>query len=254
MGPCRHSLVSTNPNWRLCQVIPHFCWCILCYPSSQSSWIICTWICLEIKVEFPALVWFLCLSLIVFVSWTWLRAARIRCLTSSASTKDRVWEPVSRKRHVDWERRNLLPCSPLFVKPRADIEGRKLFPRREEIWQSRRVKHHQLVWIQYALFLNKENCFCQSFLLLFITSECVYFDSFLFTLFFFPVVYQKYGPIWRQWITLCFPWPFQSGVTTAAGGALKKCQLAIKVSQTSIMSSSYESLGTAQNGAIMSIV
>ena len=126
---------------------------------------------------------------------------------------------------------------------------------KKEIWQSQRVPHHQLVWTQYASFSSKENCFCQSFQLLFITSKGVCFDSFLFTLsLFFPVVYQKYGPIWRQCITWCFPWPFQSGVTTAIRGALKKCQLAIKVSQTSIMSSFYESLGAAQNGAIMSIV
>lgn len=68
------------------------------------------------------------------------------------------------------------------------------------------------------------------------------------------MVDQKYGPIWRECTTWCISWPFQSGVTTAVGGALKKCQLAIKVPQTSIMSSSYESLGTAQNWAIMSTV
>lgn len=72
--------------------------------------------------------------------------------------------------------------------------------------------------------------------------------------FFFLAVYQKYGPIWRQCTTWCVSWPFQSEVTTAVGGALKKCQLAIKVPQTSIMSPSYESPGTAQNWAIMSTV
>lgn len=68
------------------------------------------------------------------------------------------------------------------------------------------------------------------------------------------MVYQKYGPIWRQPTTWCISWPFQSGVTAAVGGALKKCQLAIKVPQTSIMSLFYESPGAAQNWAIMSTV
>lgn len=56
---------------------------------------------------------------------------------------------------------------------------------KKEIWQSQRVQYHQLVWTQYASFSSKENCFCQSFQLLFITSKGVCFDSFLFTLSFF---------------------------------------------------------------------
>lgn len=100
----------------------------------------------------------------------------------------------------------------------------------------------------------QNNCFCQSLQLLFITFECVYFDGFLFILFFPPVLNYKYSRIWRQCTTWCFPRPFQSGVTTAVRGALKKCQLAIKVPQTSIMSSSYESPGAAQDWAIMSTV
>lgn len=103
--------------------------------------------------------------------------------------------------------------------------------------------------------------FAQSELVLPITSAplyrfwvCLFWRLFIYSFFFSPVARQKYGPIWRQCTTWCFPPPFQSGVTIAVGGALKKCQLAIKVPQTSIMSSSYESLGAAQNWAIMSTV
>lgn len=108
------------------------------------------------------------------------------------------------------------------------------------------------VEIASIIFIQRE-LLCPSLQYLFITIECAYFDSFYLFLFFL-VVDQKYGPIWRQCTTWCVSWPFQSGVTTAVRGALKKCQLAIKVPQTSIMSSSYESLGTAQNWAIMSTV
>lgn len=161
---------------------------------------------------------------------------------------------MSGKRHGDWERRNLLPCSFVSGEQRAIIEGRKMFPRREEIWQPRIVKHPQLAWKWHALLLHKAHQFCQSLQLLFIAFEYVYFDGFLFILFFPSVVHQKHGPIWRQYPTWCFPQPFQSVGTIGVGGALKKCQLAIKVPQTSIMSSSYESLGAAQNWAIMSTV
>lgn len=104
-----------------------------------------------------------------------------------------------------------------------------------------------------SIIFTQKRLLCQSLQCLFITFEYAYFDSF-YLFFFFLVVYQKYGPIWRQRTTWCVSWPFQSGVTTAVGGALKKCQLAIKVPQTSIMSLSYESPGTAQNWAIMSTV
>lgn len=133
-------------------------------------------------------------------------------------------------------------------------EGQKTFPRNDEIWQPQIVKHPQLVWKWHALFLHKANCFCQSLELLYHFWVCLFWWLFIYPCCMCVVVNHKYSPIWRQCTTWCFPRPFQSGVTTAVRGVLKKCQLAIKVPQTSIMSSSYESPGAAQNGAIMSTV
>ena len=71
---------------------------------------------------------------------------------------------------------------PPLCKAKRRYRREENVPKEEEIWQSQRVQHHQLVWTQYASFSTKENCFCQSFQLLFITSKGIYFDSFLFTL------------------------------------------------------------------------
>ena len=169
---------------------------------------------------------------------------------TSACTRDRVWEPVPRDK--DWERRHSL-----------------VFPFLH--WaRNRHRKEENVLMKEWNLTVSdsqtssismKITCiiFAQRKLLLPITSAplyhfCVFLFWWPFIYSFFPVVNHKYGPIWRQCTTWCFPWPFQSGVTTAVRGALKKCQLAIKVPQTSIMSSFYESLGAAQNWAIMSTV
>lgn len=75
-----HTFISFyKPNWHLCQVTPYLYGCILGYPRDKSSWIISTWVRTERKVESLALVLFLSLILLWFVSWTWLRAARIGC-------------------------------------------------------------------------------------------------------------------------------------------------------------------------------
>lgn len=75
-----HTFISFyKPNWHLCQVTPYLYGCILGYPRDKSSWLISTWVRTERKVESLALVLFLSLILVWFVSWTWLRAARIGC-------------------------------------------------------------------------------------------------------------------------------------------------------------------------------
>lgn len=114
-------------------------------------------------------------------------------------------------------------------------------------------KHPQLVWKYCALFLHNDNWICQSLRLLLITFISVYFDGFLFILFF-----GSKSQIWFHLETvhnlmLSMTLPIRSNYS-CQGSTEKKCQLAIKVPQTSIMSSSYDSLGAAQNWAIMSTV
>lgn len=137
---------------------------------------------------------------------------------------------------------NCASVSPFSCEARTNVEGRSLTAQDNKT-PSISMKMASVIFAHREWLLPITQ-------LLFITFKCVYFDGFVFILFFL-VVDQKYDPIWRQCTTWCFSWPFQSGVTTAVGGTLKKCQLAIKVPQTSIMSSSYESLGAAQNWAIM---
>lgn len=142
---------------------------------------------------------------------------------------------------------------PFQCRAKTRFRRRKMMSRRKSEDASHLIRPPQLVWKWHPLLLHKGNHFASHSSTSWSLLSALILTAFIYS-FFFLVVDQKYGSIWRQCTTWCVSWPLQSGVTTAVGGALKKCQLAIKVPQTSIMSSSYESLGTAQNWAIMSTV
>lgn len=127
-----------------------------------------------------------------------------------------------------------------------------MISKREEIWQPQTVRHLQWVWKYHALLFHKGTAFTNHF-----SSSLSLLSVFILMAFYLFFFSSGTSEIWPHLETvpnlmLSTALPIRSNYSCR--GSTEKCQLAIKVPQTSIMSSSYKSLGAAQNWTIISTV
>lgn len=146
-----------------------------------------------------------------------------------SNVNSRDWKPVSEDRYF-WGKGQLCFYVPFSVQSKEQVQEEENDVKKEEVWGRQPPNQASSISVEIAaIIFTQRQPLCQSLQYLLITIECAYFDSF-YLFFFFLVVDQKYGPIWRQCTTWCVSWPFQSGVTTAVGGALKKMSISYKSS------------------------